>query len=412
MKISIIIPTLNEAETLPKLLPALDARADELIVADGGSTDGTCEVARRFSARVVQSAAGRAVQMNHGAEAATGEIFWFLHADSVVPPDWRNWILKALAETSVVGGGFRVTIDAKGARYRFLDCWGWLRTQFRRSFYGDQGIFVRREIFQKLGGFSLGDLPEDIDFSTRMSRLGKVAILDPPIKTSARRWERHGFWRTVLFHSGIALSYGARRGKGWIAVVVIAKAPVPGQVKTRLVPPLTPQEAADLAKRLLLEMVERVVRLKGVRPMVAVAPAEALGQMRKIIPQPVFLLAQSNGNLGERLRRIFEELFAKSCRGVIVVGADHPNLPDDYLRQAVAVLEDPRDRLVLGPTEDGGYYLIGLNQHHPELFQGVPWSTAEVLAATQKQARELNLTLHLLPAWYDIDRPEDLARLR
>ena len=411
-----IIPTLNEAETLPLLLASLRAEGmSETLVVDGGSCDGTPDIAREWGVTCLSSARGRAAQLNRGAAAAHGDWLWFLHADTILPADWQKQLRHAMEDPTVVGGGFRVVIDAPGAGYRILDAWGWWRTQIQRSFYGDQGIFVRKEVFKKLGGFMNCAVLEDLDFSTRLRRLGKIAILPDPLKTSARRWEKEGFWPTVWEHSRLAVSYQF----GWIrlstyrriAVVIMAKAPIPGQVKTRLVPPLTPEQAASLAQKLLQETLGLVQGLNSVHPMVAVAPPQAITQMRQILSEPVDLIPQTDGDFGRRLESIFEELFAQGAKGVILLGADHPDLPSEYLAQAVEALQRGKDHLVLGPTEDGGYYLIGLNRLHPELLQGIPWSSSKVLEATLEKAKGAGLPVKLLPPWYDIDRPEDLERL-
>ncbi len=411
LKISVIIPVLNEAATLPLLLPMLFRHDDNLIVVDGGSTDATVAVAEQFPVRVVKSRPGRAFQMNVGASAATGDIFWFLHADTILPSDWRSQILGAISDPALVGGGFRVVIDAPGLRYRFLDVWGRIRTDLQRSFYGDQGIFVRREIFRALNGFAIRPVLEDLDFSTRMSHLGKVAILPGPLKTSARRWQTQGWWRTVLYHSRLALAYPfAHSPIHSVRVVIMAKAPVPGQVKTRLIPTLTPEQAAQLAEKLLKETTVLVQSLNGVQPIIAVAPPEGIDQVKRFLGSEIRYVPQTDGDLGMRLAEVFRQAFSEGAGSVIVLGADHPNLPREYLLQALDALNQDGDRGVLGPTEDGGYYLIGLNRPHPELFEGIPWSTSEVLKVTRQRAETANLPVTLLPSWYDIDRPEDLVR--
>ncbi len=411
-KISAIIPTLNEEESLPRLLSQVCGKVEEVIVVDGGSSDGTVEAARHFPVKVILSARGRAFQMNTGASAASGDLLWFLHADTQLPSNWRGQMASALRKPSVIGGGFRVVIDASGIGYRFLDLWGRLRTGIQGSFYGDQGIFVRRGFFESLGGFDDRPVLEDLDFSTRMSRRARVKILAGPIKTSARRWQSQGWWSTVLQHCRYAVSYLFSPKAGSAAVlIVMAKAPVPGQVKTRLIPALNPEQAAQIAERLLRETAVLVHQVEGIRPVIAVSPPEGMERVKEVLSFPARLIPQPEGDLGIRLTRLFQETFDSGAQAVLVLGADHPNLPQEYLAQAVAELRKRGDRVVFGPTEDGGYYLVGMKRPHPELFAGITWSTSEVLRQTLGKAKTSGVSVKLLPSWYDLDRPEDLARL-
>ncbi len=413
MRLSIVVPAFNEEETLPRLLPLLLAHQDEILVVDGGSTDATRAVARRFQVRVLTARRGRAAQMNVGAEHSRGDLLWFLHADSQVPDDWREQLAGVMADPTVAGGAFRVKIDAPGFRYRALDGWGRLRPVFQRSFTGDQGIFVRRDLFETLGGFSTHAALEDVDFSGRLWRSGKVLLLPGPLLTSARRWESAGWWRTVLTHCRLALTQpvDTRPVSRRIAVVILAKAPLLGQVKTRLIPALGPQGARDLAQKLLEETGALVGTVEGIARLVAVSPATRLEMVRPLVPASFRLIPQTEGDLGVRLAHVFRELFAEGFDGVIVLGADHPALPKAYLEQAVAALHAKTTQVVLGPTEDGGYYLIGLTQPRPELFQSIPWGSAQVFEATLQRANRRGLSVHRLPHWFDVDRPEDLDRM-
>ncbi len=412
VSLSVVIPAVNEEKNLLALLDQVVPHAEEVIVVDGGSTDSTVEIARARGALVIKSERGRALQMNRGAAQAGGKVIWFLHADSKLSAGWKGQMLRALEDPAVVGGGFNSRIEAPGPGYRFLDGWGWLRARAQRSLYGDQGIFVRREVFRKLGGFPDWPVFEDVDFSSRLFRAGKIKILPGPLKTSARRWQGQGWWRTVLQHSSLAWTQQFDpRFSSPVHLIVVAKAPEPGKVKTRLIPAVGPDKAARIAEKLLIDMTESALRIKGVLPSVSVSPTEGFPLVRRLVGDKIRLIPQPSGNLGARLSSLSEAALRLGAKGVIIVGADHPNLPREFLERAAAFLRRKGDRVVLGPTEDGGYYLVGMNRFHPEIFEGIHWSTSTVFEETLAAARRIGVPVEKLPSWYDLDRPEDLARL-
>ncbi len=197
-----------------------------------------------------------------------------------------------------------------------------------------------------------------------------------------------------------------------LPVAIMAKVPAPGQVKTRLCPPLTPGQAAALARCLLRDRVEQLGEVAAAEPVVAFTPAEAAAELAGLLPAGVRLVPQVGADLGARLDRVLTDLLAEQPAGAIAVDADSPTLPTDYLRQACARLADGAADVVVGPCDDGGYYLIGLRRPAPALFRDIPWSSGAVLERTVARARGLGLGLALLPPWFDVDRGEDLARLR
>jgi hypothetical protein len=199
------------------------------------------------------------------------------------------------------------------------------------------------------------------------------------------------------------------------ALVVFAKAPVPGQVKTRLCPPLTPDEAATIHGTFVLDTLERtkaaVTRLKlQADRYLACAPSSDLAFFRIMEErQAVSLLEQEGENLGARMNRACEMLFERGYQQVVIVGTDVPSLPLDYYRLALDQLT--RHDLVLGPALDGGYYMIGLKKVLPALFHDIPWSTDRVLAITREKAMSMGLSIALLPEWRDVDTIHDLRSL-
>jgi rSAM/selenodomain-associated transferase 2 len=200
MRLSVIVPMVNEERAVAATLDALRRGAPdaEIIVVDGGSTDRSIEVASTRDALILRATRGRARQMNAGAAAAHGDVFSFVHADTIVPSTFASDIAAALAGPSVVGGRFDIRLDEKSIAARLLGELISLRSRLMRSATGDQAIFVRRETFGAMHGFREIDLCEDVEFARRLKSRGSVACLRSRVTTSARRWRQNGVVRTVL----------------------------------------------------------------------------------------------------------------------------------------------------------------------------------------------------------------------
>lgn len=185
-----------------------------------------------------------------------------------------------------------------------------------------------------------------------------------------------------------------------------------GHVKTRLVPPLTREEAAELYRCLLLDKIRQVGTLSGVDPYLAYTPPEARVQMASLAPQDFSLIPQAGSDLGDRLHRLSAVLLERGHPGVIIIDSDTPTLPSTYLLDALDRIQNESTDLVLGPAEDGGYYLIGLKRPCRSLFDSIPWSGPSVLIETLRRASAQRLEVATLPSWFDVDTPNDLLRLR
>lgn len=198
---SIIIPTRNEAEQLPMTLAHVQqVPAVEVIVVDGGSSDETVAVARACGARVVRSATARARQMNAGAAAARGDVLLFLHADTRLEEGFDAAVRAVLRESGVAAGAFALRIDGAGRGLRVVERGVQVRSRVLGLPYGDQGLFVRAETFREIGGYPEMPIMEDVELVRRLRRRGRIAMVDVAARTSARRWQRLGVWRTTLLN--------------------------------------------------------------------------------------------------------------------------------------------------------------------------------------------------------------------
>ncbi|TDY02837.1 TIGR04283 family arsenosugar biosynthesis glycosyltransferase [Thiohalophilus thiocyanatoxydans] len=209
-RLSIIIPTLNEAGSINQtlaLLQPLRSRGHEVILVDGGSTDDTVDMARPEVDRILNSDPGRAHQMNVGASQARGDIFWFLHADTLIPELADQIIAAAIDNQSLAWGRFDVRLDGKDVRFRLIALMMNRRSRLSGIATGDQGIFVTRALFEKIGGFAEQPLMEDIEISRRLKRHVRPNCLKQELITSSRRWETRGIWRTVFLMWRLRLRY-------------------------------------------------------------------------------------------------------------------------------------------------------------------------------------------------------------
>jgi rSAM/selenodomain-associated transferase 2 len=206
--ISVIIPVLNEANVIEQVLAQIHAAASiEIIVVDGGSHDQTVEIVKALGDRVIHSAPGRAYQMNAGAEAATGEILLFLHADTYLPPGFTDLVCQTLAQPKTIAGAFSLKIDGHQPALRWVERGVNWRSRYFQMPYGDQALFLKAETFHRLGGFPELPIMEDFELVRQLRRKGKVAIAPASVLTSARRWEKLGVLRTTLLNQVIIAAY-------------------------------------------------------------------------------------------------------------------------------------------------------------------------------------------------------------
>jgi len=207
-RVAVVIPVLNELAQLPRLLDRCrEWMADEVILVDGGSTDGSLELLQKSGVRWLATRRGRATQMNTGASQLNSDIILFLHVDTTISSSNILAIGKAMQEPEIVGGRFDVRLSGANPAFRIIEFFINWRSRITRISTGDQAIFVRRTVFDRLGGFPDQPLMEDVEFSKRLKHAGRIKCLREKVVTSSRRWERDGILRTVILMWWLRLCY-------------------------------------------------------------------------------------------------------------------------------------------------------------------------------------------------------------
>lgn len=209
MKVSIIVPTLNEELVLKKTLTQIqELSPHELIVSDGGSTDNTKSIAQKLTHLVVTGSNSRAMQMNAGADQATGDLLLFLHADNRLEPESYQKMLECMKIPKWIGGAFTLCIESDKWSINLINQLANIRSRYFGLVYGDQGVFVRAEVFKNMNGFSPIPIFEDLDFYRRLKKKGPVNLLKEKAHTSSRRWVKEGIAFTTARNILIALLFG------------------------------------------------------------------------------------------------------------------------------------------------------------------------------------------------------------
>lgn len=438
VRLRIVMPTLNEAAALAPSLMALQPLRDrgaEVVVVDGGSTDNTWALAHALADRVLLAPQGRAAQMNCGARNAavcTGpagalpDVLLFLHADTHLP-DQADQLIRAAMQGGAAWGRFDVRIASADPAFRLV---AWMmnwRSRLTGIATGDQALFVRREVFDKLGGFADLALMEDIELCSRLKKTAPPVCLRQRVTTSARRWEKHGVWRTILMMwrlrlayflgtaaNTLALRYGyrPRPAPASAAIAIMAKAPIPGLSKTRLTPALGALGAARLQRRFTLNTLH-LSRQSALGAVVLHCAPDAQHRLFRALRRVGGLRCESQpqGDLGTRMLAACAGHFERCPdQPLLLIGTDCAVLAPGHLQQAALVLQ--HSDVVLIPAEDGGYVLIGLRRLVPEVFTEIAWSTPEVLSQTRKQLKHAAATWEELPTLWDVDEPADWQRLQ
>ena len=427
---TVIIPTLNEASSLPNLLDDLAAcpRVERVIVSDGGSVDATCDIALSRGVTVVSGRSGRGEQLRRGASAALSPWYVFLHADSRLDEDARSDLDRFLdGATATEFAHFGLVFDTPEPVFRFIEFGQRLRERLFGMPYGDQGLVVSRALYDRVGGFPDWPIMEDVGIIDRLSGNGRRLALGATLTTSGRRYRREGPIRALLrnltlivaFRLGadpetLARRYGSEHSETLPGVyspdvrevIVFARAPVPGRVKTRLAADVGPERATRIYRQLGRGTVD-ALRDGPWAVTVHVEPPDAVSieSVRSWLGHDVAYQGQTKGDLGTRMTAAIADGLGRAS-AVCVVGTDIPDIRESTLCDAFDALET--HDLVLGPATDGGYYLVGLTRPHPEVFRDIPWSTERVFELTLERAHAAGLRVAALEPRTDVDTVDDV----
>lgn len=429
-RVAIVMPVLNEAERLAQTLAQFGQRVADVIVVDGGSRDGSIAVALRAGARVTVSDRGRARQMNTGAAlAAHADVLLFVHADVQLPENWVNAISRAIQQ-GAAWGRFDVVLDSPRSTLSLVGAMMNLRSRLTGIATGDQAIFITRTAWERVGPWPDIPLMEDIRMSTRLVHaVGRPACLKERVRVSARRWEQRGVMRTIvlmwtlraLHATGMSptrlhrLYYGTRpdaeRGATPGRIIVFAKVPRAGEVKTRLAATRGDSVALDTHRRLLEHTLSEAARVPGVSVELCTAGDDTALECRKLAHRfGAEFSVQVGRDLGERMAAALRSGLDRGER-VVLVGCDSPVLHAADLAEALAALDGvDRADAVFAPTEDGGYVLVGAAKALPPVFDGMHWSHSEVMQQTLARLESAGMRYRLLRTLWDVDDEEGWKR--
>ncbi|MFA7008012.1 MAG: TIGR04283 family arsenosugar biosynthesis glycosyltransferase [Elusimicrobiales bacterium] len=356
MKFSVIIPVYDEgpaAAAAVRAVRGLRGGAEaELILSCAGPDAEALNPAEMPGVAFVKSPAGRAEQMNLGAQKASGEVLVFLHADTRLPAGAFQAMERALVPGGRCGGAFRLEIASRNPWLRFVAWTANVRNRFTGTPYGDQAIFMRSGFFRRLGGYARIPIMEDVDLVRRARGAGgRLVILREAAATSPRRWEKEGMLRTTLNHHALRLLYlggvsaeklaGFRAARGFAAkaaclfgrkaragkeaLVLFARYPFEGAVKTRLAAGLGERRTRGLYACFLRDAADELRRLKA-DIFVSFTPARAGREFREFLGADFNYLPQICGTLGERMENALREVFQKGVSRAVIVGSDLPGL--------------------------------------------------------------------------------------
>ncbi len=421
MKYSVIIIAYNEEDNIRECLKSVKNASQifdvEILVSDGGSTDNTLLYAKEFSVIFAKSNRGRGIQCNEGAKMATGDILLFLHADSTLPVETFKILTDEFKNENKKIGTFRLGFPENKKILKFYTFFSRFDSIF--TTFGDQCIVIRKDFFYSIGTFPDWVLFEDVHLLREARKITKINSFPAIVQTSARRFTQNGLIRQQLrnffyiiwyllgaTHKELEKKYNPVKHNVLNSLIIFARYPQKGKVKTRLAKNIGDDHALKLYQLCLYNIIKEVQQIQNIERCIYISDKTDLEQMQNIIDGDFRFYSQSPGNLGLRMKNALSECLNRGSKKIIIIGTDVPDLSKSIIKDAFNKLDE--NEIVIGPSYDGGYYLLGSKFLHNELFEKIQWSTNMVFEHTLKIAQKLGLKIHTLPHLHDIDTGKDL----
>ncbi len=417
---SVIVPTFNEELYLEKnisLLKSLKGNV-EIIIADGGSTDKTLEIAVAENVKVVKSKLGRGIQLNKGAEAASGDILCFLHADTFLPFNTIKILDSFFEKQKNKICRFQLGFDVE---HWLLDKYTYFSkydTVFSR--FGDMFIAVRKNFFFDVNKFPEWKIFEDVEFLKKVSKREKISVLNLHVYSSARAFLKYGVVKQQLFNGYLILKYligfrkfidkesyyKNRKMKNKTSIIIFLRYPKKGKVKTRLASTIGNTKATKIYKIIAENTVDEIKRIQNCNKYIFYSVEDEKDLIKQWLGKRFFYSHQEGTDLGERMKNAFAKVFGHGAEKVIIVGTDIPELNSAIINKTIIDLE--KFDTVIGPSDDGGYYLLGIKKINNKLFENIEYSTDKVFNETINKIAKSAMSYELLKNLDDIDTEEDL----
>lgn len=422
-----IIPVFKEENcinaTIGSLVKMKGNHSVEIIVVDGDPGGSTIQCINEPNVILMTTEKGRAIQMNKGAAKASGDILLFLHADTILPEKGFDKIKSVMETGKHAAGAFNYDINSRNLFLRFIYYTSYLRSKISRITYGDQGIFIRKDYFEKIGGYPEIPIMEEVELMKKIKKnKEKIYILKDGVKTSARRYEEEGIiygWlrnhrMRILYFFGVSPErlvkyYPDIRGKkqNKCGFVLFLKYPQKGKIKTRLANIIGDTFTLQLYECFIRDMLDKLTSLPYDLH-IFVAPSDKVTAMCQWLGRDLPVHAQEGRDLGERMKQTFGKMFQMGYESCVLMGSDFPDLPGSVLIDAFEGLKTAE--AVIAPAADGGYYLMGFQHPHfcESVFQNVAWSTDRVFQQTMDIFKQEKIRVKILRKWWDVDDLDEL----